>query len=81
MGILRDSELDVVAELGRTKLQLQDIYFLHPGDVIDLGQPATGTIQLYVGNAPWFSGKIGTQNKNMAVKIMETYDNQGRREQ
>lgn len=81
LDILRDSELDVVAELGRTKLQLQDIYYLHVGDVIDLGQPAAGNIQLYVGNAPWFSGKIGTQNRNMAVKIMETYDNQGRREQ
>lgn len=81
LNILKDSELEVVAELGRTKLQLQDIYYLHVGDVIDLGQSAQGNVQLYVGDAPWFSGKIGTQNKCMAVKIVEIYDNQGRREQ
>ncbi len=80
MDILRSSELEITAELGRTTLQLQDIYFLHAGDVIDLGQPSSDPVQLYVGGRPWFSGKIGTQNNNMAVKIVETYENQGRRE-
>ena len=36
LDILRDSELEISAELGRTELRLQDIYYLHPGDVIDL---------------------------------------------
>lgn len=80
MGILKESELDITAELGRTTLQLQDIYFLHVGDVIDLGHLATEPVQLYVGSKPWFSGKMGTQNNYMAVKVVETYENQGRRE-
>lgn len=80
MGILKDSDLEITAELGRATLQLQDIYFLHTGDVIDLGLPATDPVRLYVGGRPWFSGKIGTQNSCMAVKIVETYENQGRRE-
>lgn len=80
MDILKNSELELTAELGRTTLQLQDIYFLHTGDVIDLGHSAEDPVQLYVGGFPWFSGKIGTQNNNMAVKIVETYENQGRRE-
>lgn len=80
MSILRDSELELTAELGRTTLQLKDIYFLHTGDVIDLGHPATDPVQLYVGGRPWFSGKMGTQNNCMAVKIMETYETQGRGE-
>ena len=80
MEILKNSDLEITAELGRATLQLQDIYFLHTGDVIDLGHPATDPVQLYVGGRPWFSGKIGTQNSCMAVKIVETYENQGRRE-
>ncbi len=73
MGILQDSELEITAELGRTELTLQDIYYLNVGDVIDLGQSTKVPIQLYVGGQPWFNGKLGTQNNNMAVKIGETY--------
>ena len=79
LDILKDSELDISAELGRTQLRLQDIYYLHPGDVIDLGRPTTEPIYLYIGGRPWFNGKMGTLNNNMAVKIGETYHTQGRR--
>lgn len=72
MEILKDSDLEISAELGRTQLQLQDIYFLHVGDVIDLGHPVTEPIYLNIGGKPWFTGKIGTHNNNMAVKIGET---------
>lgn len=73
LDILRDSELEISAELGRTELQLRDIYFLDVGDVIDLGHPTEEPIFLYIGGKPWFSGKMGIQNNNMAVKIGETY--------
>ena len=73
LDILRDSELEISAELGRTELQLRDIYFLDVGDVIDLGHPTEEPVYLYVGGKPWFSGKMGIQNNNMAVKIGETY--------
>ena len=80
LDILRDSELEISAELGRTELRLQDIYYLHPGDVIDLGHPTAQPIYLYIGGKPWFSGKMGTLSSNMAVKIGETYHNQGGRD-
>ena len=80
MDILRDSSLELTAELGRTTVKLQDIYFLNVGDVLDLGHPASEPIYLYVGGKPWFDGKLGTQNNTMAVKIGETYHNQGRRD-
>lgn len=73
LDILRDSELEISAELGRTELQLRDIYFLDVGDVIDLGHPTEEPVYLYIGGKPWFSGKMGIQNNNMAVKIGETY--------
>ena len=80
MDILRTSDLEIVAELGKTTLQLQDIYYLHVGDVIDLGHSAQEPVRLYVEGQPWFSGKMGLQNNNVGIKVLDTYDNQGRRE-
>ena len=68
---LRDSELEIVAELGNTQLSLSDVYHLHVGDVIDLGHAHTSPIFLGIGGYHWFTGKIGTHKKNMAVKIDE----------
>lgn len=36
---LRDSDLEIVAELARTELQLSDIFHLNVGDVVDIKQP------------------------------------------
>ena len=79
MDILRDSTLEITAELGRTEVKLQDAYFLNIGDVIDLGHPKDEPIYLYIGGKPWFGGKLGVQNNSMAVKIGENYYNEGRR--
>ena len=68
---LRDSDLDVIAHLGETELSLRDIYHLNVGDVIDLGQPKDSLITLSIGGYQWFSGRMGTYKKNMAVKIDE----------
>lgn len=68
---LRDSELEIIAELASTQLSLSDIYHLNVGDVIDLGQPKESPIYLEIGGYHWFTGKMGTHKKNMAVKIDE----------
>lgn len=80
LGILRDSGLEITAELGRTNVTLRDIYSLNVGDVIDLGHSTQEPIHLYIGGKPWFSGKLGTQGGNMAVKIAETCHIQKREE-
>ena len=68
---LRDSSLEIVAELGSTELSLSDIYHLNVGDVIDLGHPKESPIFLGIGGYHWFTGKMGAHKKNMAVKIDE----------
>ena len=80
LDILRDSDLEITAELGRTNVALLDIYSLNVGDVIDLGHSTQEPIHLYIGGKPWFSGKLGTQGGNMAVKIAETCHIQKREE-
>jgi len=68
---LRDSSLDVVAQLAETQLSLSDIYHLNIGDVVDLGRPKDAPVYLEIGGYNWFVGRIGTYKKNMAVKIDE----------
>jgi flagellar motor switch protein FliM len=66
---LRDSSLEIVAQLGDTRLSLRDLYHLNVGDVIDMGRPKDSDVYLEIGGQNWFSGRIGTHKKNMAVMI------------
>ena len=68
---LRDSTLEIVAELGQTQLSLSDIYHLSVGDVVDLGRSKDAPIFLEIGGYQWFTGRMGTHKKNMAIKIDE----------
>ena len=66
---LRDSDLLITAQLGETQMSLNDLYHLNVGDVIDIGRPKSSPIFLEIGGQPWFTGRMGTYKKNMAVKI------------
>ena len=66
---LRDTELEISAQLGQTQLSLSDIYHLNVGDVIDIGIVKDSEIYLEIGGYKWFAGHLGTFNKNLAVKI------------
>lgn len=68
---LRDSSLEVVAELGTTTINLSDVYHMQVGDVLDLGKPKEEPVYLEIGGYRWFTGRMGTYKKNMAVKIEE----------
>ena len=70
---LRDSELEIVAELARTRILLSDLYHLNVGDVVDIKRPKDSPVFLNIGGRRWFDGKMGTSNKQVAVKIGETY--------
>ena len=69
MESIRESQLDVMAQLGVAKLNLDDVYNLHVGDVIDLNKPQDSLVSLFVEGQPWFNGQLGVHNKNVAVKL------------
>ena len=68
---LQTSELEITAELGRTKLLLHDIFNLDVGDVIDMGMKKDSPVSLYIGGREWFTGYMGTHDKRLAVKIRD----------
>ncbi|MCI8914292.1 flagellar motor switch protein FliM [Pseudoflavonifractor sp. 60] len=70
---LRESELEIVAELARTRILLSDLYHLNVGDVVDIKRPKDSPVFLNIGGRRWFDGRMGTSNKQVAVKIGETY--------
>ena len=73
VGSLRESDLEIVAELARTRLLLSDLYHLNVGDVVDIKQPKDSPIFLNIDGRRWFDGRMGVHNKQKAVKIGETY--------
>mgnify|MGYP005764210719 CR=1 FL=1 len=66
---LKDSKMTVTGLLAKVELDLNDIYHLHPGDVIDLNHSQNGEVKLFVEKQAWFAGKMGTYKKNMAIQI------------
>ena len=70
---LKESELEIVAELARTRIKLSDLYHLNVGDVVDVKRPKDSPVFLNIGGRRWFDGRMGTSNKQVAVKIGETY--------
>ncbi|MCI8830328.1 MAG: flagellar motor switch protein FliM [Lachnospiraceae bacterium] len=68
---IRYSQLPVTGQLGKVKLDVNDIYHLRVGDVIDLNKPQNGLVTLYVGRQPWFTGEMGRYKKNVAVRIQD----------
>ena len=66
---IRYSQLPVTAELAKVQLNLNDIYRLQVGDIIDLNKPENSSVSLYVGRQAWFTGRMGVSKKNLAVQI------------
>lgn len=71
LGSIKDSQMTVKAELGKARVNLDDIYNLHVGDVINLNKPQDSDVALQVAGQHWFNGQLGVYNKNIAVKISE----------
>ncbi len=74
MNSFQDSALEIKARLAGVTVNLEDVYNLQIGDVIDLNQPKDSNVTLFVGEQPWFEGKIGVYNKNTAVQINKRID-------
>ena len=66
---IRDSLLPLTGQLGTISLDLDDIYHLREGDVIDMNKPKDHDVRLFVGRQAWFTGKMGIYKKNVAVRI------------
>ena len=69
MEHLKASSFPMTGQLGVVKLDIEDLYQLKVGDVIDLNKAKNSAVKLYVGRQPWFTGKMGVYKKNIAIRI------------
>lgn len=68
---VKESDLELVAELGTTTITIEDFLTMDIGDVIQLDQKINEPLLLKVGNIPKFIVQPGKLKKKMAVQIIE----------
>lgn len=68
---VKQTDIDVIAELGSTAITIDDFLHLNVGDVIEIDQKITDPLILKVGSIPKFTVQPGKLNKKMAVQIID----------
>ena len=72
-GIL-DMQVEFVADLGETELEVSDILKLEKGSIIDLKKPAGESVESYVNGRIIGKGEVMVYEKNLAIRINEVLD-------
>lgn len=71
---LRAITVEMRAELGRTRLPINELMQLQEGDVIPLERRANEPIRVFVGAKEKFTAKAGKAGKYRAVRVLEVTD-------
>jgi len=66
---LRETEVALSAELGRTTLPITELTQLEKGDVIPLDTKTTDPVQVFVNDEPKFKAAAGRSGKKRALRI------------
>jgi flagellar motor switch protein FliM len=68
---VKKADLQIVAELGKTEISIEDFLLLQPQDVIQLNQKIEDPLVLRIGDVPKFSVQPGKLKKRMAIQVIE----------
>jgi flagellar motor switch protein FliN len=71
LDLLRDVELDLKIELGRTHMYLEDVLKLNRGAVVPLDRLAGDPVDIYVNGRLIARGEVLILNDNFCVRIAE----------
>jgi flagellar motor switch protein FliN len=69
--LIRDVELDLKIELGRTHMYLEDVLKLRKGSVVPLDKLAGDPVDLYVNGRLIARGEVLVLNDNFCVRVAE----------
>ena len=69
--LLRDVELDLKIELGRTHMYLEDVLKLRKGSVVALDKLAGDPVEIYVNGRLIARGEVLVLNDNFCVRVAE----------
>lgn len=71
LDLIRDVELDLRIELGRTHMHLEDILKLRKGSVVPLDKLAGDPVDVYVNGRLIARGEVLVLNDNFCVRVAE----------
>lgn len=71
VDLLRDVQLDLKIELGRTQMQLEDVLRLKQGAVVTLDKLAGDPVDIYANGRLIARGEILVLNDNFCVRVAE----------
>lgn len=70
LEFLKDLQLNVYIELGRTKMQIKDVLELERGYVIELEKLASEPVDVFINNKKIAEGEVVVIDKHFGVRIM-----------
>jgi flagellar motor switch protein FliN len=71
LDLIRDVELDLKIELGRTHMYLEDVLKLRKGSVVPLDKLAGDPVDVYVNGRLIARGEVLVLNDNFCVRVAE----------
>lgn len=74
---LKQASMDIVAELGKGEISVEELLYLQLGDVISLNTQIDSPLLVRVGEIPKFTAQPGKMRNRMAVQILETLKSGG----
>jgi len=74
LEFLKDLQLNVFIELGRTKMQIKDVLELERGYVIELEKLASEPVDVFVNNKKIAEGEVVVIDKHFGIRITNLID-------
>ncbi len=74
LEFLKDLQLNVYIEMGRTKMQIKDILELERGYVIELEKLASEPVDVFVNNKKIAEGEVVVIDKHFGIRITNLLD-------
>jgi flagellar motor switch protein FliN/FliY len=71
LDLLHDVEMEVTAELGRTRMSVRELLSLTPGTVVELDRAAGGPADLLVNGKLIARGEVVVIDENFGIRITE----------
>ncbi len=71
LALLRDVNLKVKVELGRTRMYVEDVLRLNEDSIIELDKLAGDPVDIYVNDRPVARGEVLVVNDNFCVRVSE----------
>ena len=69
MSLILDVTLPVAVELGRARMQIQDILKLAPGSIVELDKSAGDPVELLINDRPIAKGEVVVIDENFGIRL------------